>query len=81
MESFRKRETNMLRLKRKQIKVSQFQILWQIGRGAYGQVFLATKKDTHEVCAIKRMRKMFLLSSDKVLLEKTFAFLLKSNAT
>lgn len=38
----------------------------QIGKGGYGDVFLARKADTQELCALKRMRKAALVRQDEV---------------
>lgn len=37
----------------------------QIGQGGYGQVFLARKRDTNEVCALKKMSKRLLQKLDE----------------
>jgi serine/threonine protein kinase len=49
------RERAALRKRRTKTKCNDFSILSQIGQGGYGQVFLARKKDTHEVVALKKM--------------------------
>ncbi|KAI9294754.1 kinase-like protein [Neoconidiobolus thromboides FSU 785] len=54
------RERAYLRKRRVRIRLDQFHILFQIGQGGYGQVYLATKKDTQEVCALKQMQKSTL---------------------
>ena len=61
------------------MKVNQFQILSQVGQGGYGQVgkkkhdflitqkvFLARKKDTNELCALKKMNKSLLIKLNEV---------------
>jgi serine/threonine protein kinase len=40
--------------------LSDFELLKQIGQGGYGQVFLSRKKDTKELCALKKMNKKLL---------------------
>ncbi|KCV72045.1 AGC/NDR/NDR-UNCLASSIFIED protein kinase [Fonticula alba] len=63
-------ETRMLRLARRRPKVSEYRFLRQIGRGAYGRVFLAVDESldqqgadpsgeggTPNICAIKRIPK------------------------
>ncbi|KAJ3290333.1 hypothetical protein HK104_006852 [Borealophlyctis nickersoniae] len=40
--------------------MASFDIVTQIGQGGYGQVFLARKKDTKELCALKKMSKKLL---------------------
>lgn len=54
------RERATLRKRRTRLRITHFQVIKQIGQGGYGQVFLARKKDTHEVCAVKKMNKFAL---------------------
>ncbi|KAL9639965.1 MAG: hypothetical protein Q9164_000594 [Protoblastenia rupestris] len=60
------RERANLRKRRTRLKHGDFQILTQVGQGGYGQVFLAAKKDTREVCALKVMSKKLLFKLDEV---------------
>ncbi len=55
-----------LRQRRTRMKHGDFQILTQIGQGGYGQVYLASKKDTREICALKVMSKKLLFKLDEV---------------
>jgi serine/threonine protein kinase len=48
------------------LRQGDFQILTQVGQGGYGQVFLAQKKDTREVCALKVMSKKLLFKLDEI---------------
>ena len=48
------------------MRLEQFPIISQIGQGGYGEVFLARKADTREVCALKKMRKRTLFKMDEV---------------
>lgn len=64
--SYRGRERALLRKRRIKLKVNQFQIIAQVGQGGYGEVFLARKTDTREVCALKKMRKRTLFKMDEV---------------
>eukprot|EP00842_Homolaphlyctis_polyrhiza_P001340 jgi/Hompol1/2206/HPOL_002859-RA len=57
---YRGRERAFLRKRRTRMRLSHFTIIEQIGQGGYGQVFLARKKDTSELCALKRMNKRLL---------------------
>jgi len=50
-------ESNYLRNKRAGMKLKEFKILTQIGKGGFGQVFLATKKDTGDIVTLKRIKK------------------------
>ena len=38
----------------------------QVGQGGYGEVYLARKRDTGEICALKKMRKRTLAKMDEV---------------
>lgn len=49
-----------LRKRRARLRASDFNIIRQIGQGGYGSVFLCQKKDTLEICAIKKMNKELL---------------------
>ncbi|KAI1258983.1 serine/threonine-protein kinase DBF20 [Xylariaceae sp. FL1019] len=60
------RERAALRKRRVRLRQGDFQILTQVGQGGYGQVFLAQKKDTKEVCALKVMSKKLLFKLDEV---------------
>ncbi|KAI0476492.1 kinase-like protein [Xylariaceae sp. FL0804] len=60
------RERAALRKRRVRLRHGDFQILTQVGQGGYGQVFLAQKKDTKEVCALKVMNKKLLFKLDEV---------------
>ncbi|KAK0628716.1 serine/threonine-protein kinase sid2 [Bombardia bombarda] len=60
------RERANLRKRRVRLRQGDFQILTQVGQGGYGQVFLAQKKDTKEVCALKVMSKQLLFKLDEI---------------
>lgn len=60
------RERAHLRKRRTRLRQGDFQILTQVGQGGYGQVYLAQKKDTREVCALKVMSKKLLFKLDEV---------------
>ena len=60
------RERANLRKRRTRLRHGDFQILTQVGQGGYGQVYLAAKKDTREVCALKVMSKKLLFKLDEV---------------
>ncbi|KAJ2489007.1 serine/threonine-protein kinase dbf2 [Coemansia sp. RSA 2050] len=59
-------ETNTLRRRRTRTREQEFDILAQIGQGGFGQVFLARKRDTGEVCALKKMDKQLLVRLNEV---------------
>ncbi|CAH6720157.1 serine/threonine-protein kinase Dbf20p [[Candida] jaroonii] len=55
------RERAYLRKKRLKPKHKDFEMITQVGQGGYGQVFLARKKDTKEICALKILNKNLLI--------------------
>lgn len=59
-------ERTNLRQRRTKLRHGDFQILTQVGQGGYGQVYLAQKKDTREVCALKVMSKKLLYKLDEI---------------
>ncbi|KAL4065760.1 kinase-like domain-containing protein [Scleroderma yunnanense] len=65
-KSYCGRERVLLRKRRAKLKVEQFHIIAQVGQGGYGEVFLARKQETGEVCALKKMRKRTLSKMDEV---------------
>ncbi|KAI9809292.1 MAG: hypothetical protein M1825_002583 [Sarcosagium campestre] len=68
-EAYRKylgKERAHLRKRRTRLRHGDFHILTQVGQGGYGQVFLAQKKDTREVCALKIMSKKLLFKLDEI---------------
>ncbi|KAK2746499.1 hypothetical protein FQN57_003125 [Myotisia sp. PD_48] len=60
------RERANLRKRRTRMRYGDFQVLTQVGQGGYGQVYLAQKKDTREVCALKVMSKKLLFKLDEI---------------
>ncbi|KAI9804969.1 MAG: hypothetical protein M1833_006272 [Piccolia ochrophora] len=66
LKKFLGRERATLRKRRTRLRQGDFQILTQVGQGGYGQVFLAQKKDTREVCALKVMSKKLLFKLDEI---------------
>ncbi|KAJ8488800.1 hypothetical protein ONZ45_g13822 [Pleurotus djamor] len=65
-KSYCGRERVVLRRRRTKLRVDQFHIIAQVGQGGYGEVFLARKQETGEVCALKRMKKRTLFKMDEV---------------
>ena len=65
-QSYCGRERAHLRKRRTKLQAPDFYILNQIGQGGYGQVFLARKKDSQEICALKKMNKNLLHKMDEV---------------
>lgn len=58
--SYLQREHQVLRKRRSKPKNRDFEMITQVGQGGYGQVYLARKKDTKEVCALKILNKKLL---------------------
>ncbi|TFK22050.1 AGC/NDR protein kinase [Coprinopsis marcescibilis] len=65
-KSYCGRERVILRKRRTKLKVDQFHIIAQVGQGGYGEVYLARKQDSGEVCALKKMRKRTLFKMDEI---------------
>ncbi|KAF7784807.1 hypothetical protein Agabi119p4_972 [Agaricus bisporus var. burnettii] len=65
-KSYCGRERVLLRRRRTRLKVNQFHIIAQVGQGGYGEVYLARKQDSGEVCALKKMRKRTLHKMDEI---------------
>lgn len=65
-KSYCGRERVVLRKRRTKLRVEQFHIIAQVGQGGYGEVYLARKIETGEVCALKKMRKRTLHKMDEV---------------
>ncbi|CCD25904.2 serine/threonine-protein kinase DBF2 NDAI_0G01280 [Naumovozyma dairenensis CBS 421] len=53
-------EHDVLRKRRLKPKHKDFEMITQVGQGGYGQVYLARKRDTNEVCALKILNKKLL---------------------
>lgn len=64
--SYTGRERVVLRKRRTKVRVDHFHIITQVGQGGYGEVFLARKNDSGEVCALKKMKKRTLFKMDEV---------------
>ncbi|KEI38472.1 uncharacterized protein L969DRAFT_88911 [Mixia osmundae IAM 14324] len=60
------RERVLLRKRRTKLLVDQFHIICQVGQGGYGEVYLARRKDTGEVAALKKMKKKTLAKMDEI---------------
>ncbi|THG97893.1 hypothetical protein EW026_g4205 [Hermanssonia centrifuga] len=65
-KSYCGRERVVLRKRRTKLRVDQFHIIAQVGQGGYGEVYLARKQETGEVCALKKMRKRTLHKMDEI---------------
>ena len=65
-KSYCGRERVQLRKRRAKLRLDQFHIIAQVGQGGYGEVYLARKSDTGEICALKKMKKKTLFKMDEV---------------
>lgn len=65
-EEFKVRETAFTRARRTEVKMSHFDKLTIIGRGAFGEVRLVRQKTTGEILAMKKLRKVDMLKKDQV---------------
>lgn len=66
IKKYQGRERAMLRKRRSKLGYGDFDILTQVGQGGYGQVYLARKRDTREVCALKVLNKKLLVKLDEI---------------
>lgn len=60
------RERALLRKRRTKLQVDQFHIITQVGQGGYGEVFLARKRESGEICALKKLKKRVLVKMNEV---------------
>ncbi|WFD41445.1 serine/threonine-protein kinase dbf2 [Malassezia psittaci] len=65
-QQYFQQERSLLLHRRTKLRLAQFHIVTQVGQGGYGEVFLARKRDTGELCALKRLRKRVLIKMDEV---------------
>lgn len=65
LKSYNGRERAALRKRRVKLNSGDFDILTQVGQGGYGQVYLARKRDTREVCALKVLSKKLMVKLDE----------------
>lgn len=61
-----------LRSMRRKMRLSDFEMLKIIGRGAFGEVRLVKYKETGEVFAMKIMLKEVLVDKDQVRIDYSF---------
>ncbi|KAI9345810.1 G-protein alpha subunit-domain-containing protein [Zopfochytrium polystomum] len=66
LQAHHQTETAHLRARRTRLRLPAFEILEQVGQGGYGQVFLARKRDTRELCAVKRSSKRQLVRTGEL---------------
>ena len=65
-QEFNREESMRLRSMRRKMRLSDFEMLRIIGRGAFGEVRLVKYKETGEVFAMKIMLKEVLVDKDQV---------------
>lgn len=65
IKSYNGRERAALRKRRVKLNSGDFDVLTQVGQGGYGQVYLARKRDTREVCALKVLSKKLMVKLDE----------------
>lgn len=66
LESYGKKETDFLRLRRLRLGVEDFSTVSVIGKGAFGIVKLVQKKDTGRIYAMKQLKKKDMIKRDQV---------------
>lgn len=48
------------------LKIEDFQLLKVVGRGSFGKVYMAKKKDNGKVYAVKTLKKDFIIKTNQV---------------
>ena len=66
LQSYNLKERALLRKRRVKLVLDNFHIITQVGQGGYGEVYLARRKGTGEVVALKKMRKATLAKMGEV---------------
>lgn len=61
-----KKESNYIRLKRAKMNKSMFTVIKKIGNGAFGEVSLVRKDNTHKLYAMKTLKKSDVLNRNQV---------------
>lgn len=69
-EIFRK-EAISLRLNRAKMTIREFEPLSIIGKGAFGEVRICRHKETNEIVAIKRLKKLEMCEKNQILHVRT----------
>ena len=59
-------DTNAMRARRQTIRLSDYDMLTVIGRGAFGEVRVVRKKDTGEIFAMKKLKKADMVQMGQV---------------
>ncbi|KAH7815865.1 putative NDR serine/threonine kinase [Monocercomonoides exilis] len=66
IKELRELESNAMRAKRRQMRLTDFDMLTVIGRGAFGEVRVVKKKDSGEVYALKKLKKAEMVKMGQV---------------
>ncbi|XP_012838714.1 PREDICTED: LOW QUALITY PROTEIN: serine/threonine-protein kinase tricorner [Erythranthe guttata] len=66
LRNLEKRETEYMRLQRHKVGIDDFEQLTVIGKGAFGEVRLCRAKNTGEIYAMKKLKKLEMLSRGQV---------------
>jgi serine/threonine kinase 38 len=67
VKQLEKKETDYMRLQRLKTGVKDFEVLMQIGRGAFGEVRLCREKTSGQIFAMKKLNKSDMIRRGQVL--------------
>jgi len=81
LEKHFQKETQLLRRKRKKLKLEDFEILERIGKGGFGKVYLCRDKFSNEIVALKKISKSIILERNKVEAIRTERDVLKESVS
>lgn len=66
MKELQQLESNAMRQRRQTLRLTDFDLLSVIGRGAFGEVRVVRKKDTKEIFAMKKLKKSDMVQMGQV---------------
>lgn len=61
-----KKETELLRLRRRRLSAKSFEFIKLVGKGAFGEVHLVRMRNTDQVYAMKKLKKAKMVEKDQV---------------
>lgn len=64
-----KKESEYMRLQRLKMVVDDFEVLSQIGRGAFGEVRLCREKSSNQIFAMKKLNKSDMIRRGQVIFQ------------